>query len=343
MKVGIIGLPNVGKSSLFNLLTSSSVSVAEYPFTTIDPNCGMVVIPDEKLNKLAEVLSPEKVTPAMIEFVDVAGLVKNAHKGEGLGNQFLSHIRDVDLVVHVLRTFGLDEAPFIYDTIDPKRDKELVEAELALADLEIIEKRLKKIEKDAGRKEEKEILENFKEKLVKGERVEIKDEKVQKFLKGMGILSYKPFLYVINSSSYNKWEGWKPDNAYLISCKLENEMRDFSEEEKREMRRELGLDERGIEGIVEEVFKKLGLIRFYTIKGKEIRAWVIKRGTTVYEAAGKIHSDIQRGFIKAEVIPFERFMEYGDYRKAHENGAVQIEGRDYIVKDEDIILIKFKI
>ncbi len=343
MKIGIIGLPNTGKSSLFKLITKSSVHIANYPFTTIDPNHGIVFVPDKRLDQLNKLLSPEKKTNATIEFVDVAGLVKNAHKGEGLGNRFLSHIRDVDMVVHVLRAFDIEEAPFVYETIDPKRDMELVETELALADLEIVEKRIEKIRKVSEKKEEYEMLVEIKERLGKNEPIEITDPKKQKLLKGMGILSYKPSLLLLNCSPYKKWEGWIPEEGYLLSVKLEEEMEEFKEEEKREMRRELGLDERGVNGLIERVFEILGLVKFYTIKGKEIRAWAIPEGTSVYEAAGKIHSDMQKGFIKAEVIPFDRFMEYKDYKKAHEDGAVHVEGKEYTVKDGDIILIKFKI
>jgi len=346
MKVGIVGLPNVGKSSLFNLLTSAQAKVDLYPFTTIDKNIGVVSVPDERLKKIGELLKPAKLTPATIEFVDIAGLVKGASEGEGLGNKFLSFIREVDIIVHLLRTFVSETIPHIYGDIDPARDKEIVESELAISDLVILERQIPKLKKEKGMEKRWELLERIKLDLEKGQFPIALNPMEKEMIKEYNLFSVKDFIYVINHSEdafdlaqYPKLRG----EFYPISCSLEEEMKDWSEEEKREMRRSLGLREEGIWGIVEMTFNKLGLIRFYTIKGEETRAWSIPKGTKVIEAAGKIHSDFALGFIKAEVLSYNDLLEWKDFHKAREMGKTRIEGKDYIVQDGDIILIHFRV
>ncbi len=346
MKVGIVGLPNVGKSSLFNLLTSCQAKVDLYPFTTIDKNIGVVAVPDERLKRIGELLKPEKLTPATIEFVDIAGLVKGASEGEGLGNKFLSYIREVDIILHLLRTFVSESIPHIYGTIDPARDKEIVESELAIADLAILERQIPKLKKEKGQEKRWELMERVAKELAEGKFPIPLSLDEKDLVKEYNLFSLKEVIYVINHSedifdlkSYPKLKG----DFYPISCSLEEEMRDWGEEEKREMRRSLGLKEEGIWGIVELAFNKLNLIRFYTIKGEETRAWSIKKGTKVIEAAAKIHSDFAQGFIKAEVLSYEELLECKDFHKAREMGKTKIEGKDYIVRDGDIILIHFRV
>ncbi len=348
MKVGIIGLPNVGKSSLFNLLTAGQAKVDCYPFTTIEKNFGIVAIPDERLKKIGELLKPKKLTPATIEFVDIAGLVKGASEGEGLGNKFLSFIREVDLIIHLLRTFAAESIPHIYGNINPERDKEIVENELAITDLEIIEHLLPKLKKEKGMEKKWELLERIKMELEKGNFPIPLNKKEKDLIKEYNLFLAKEIIYVINGSEDEPFNialypHLREKEIYPISCQLEEEMKDFSEEEKREMRKSLNLKEAGIWGIVEQAFNKLDLIRFYTIKGEETRAWAIPRGTKVIEAAAKIHSDFALGFIKAEVLSCSDLLASEDFSKAREKGKTRIEGKDYEVQDGDIILIHFRI
>lgn len=349
LKVGLVGLPNVGKSSFFNLLTRAQARVDLYPFTTIEKNVGIVTVPDERLKIISEILKPPKVTPATIEFIDIAGLVKGAHQGEGLGNKFLSHIREVNLILHIIRNFEDETIPHIYNTIDPIRDLEIVESELALADLEIINKQIEKQRKELHTAEDKHrlsILEYLKNNLAK-EFSSIKLEPADyELVKDLNIFALKPVIYALNCSDKTKTDLTalpllNNKKVYLFSVTLEQALEDFSEPEKIEMRQGLGLSAQGIGGIVEECFKELDLIRFYTIKGEESRAWAIKRGTNIVDAAAKIHSDMADGFIKAEVLQFNDLVTAGSFAKAKELGKVLVEGKNYIVKDGDIILIKF--
>lgn len=346
MKVGIVGLPNVGKSSLFNLLTSCQARVDLFPFTTIDKNIGVVAVPDERLKKIGELLKPKRLTPATIEFVDIAGLVKGASEGEGLGNKFLSFVREVDIILHLLRTFTAASIPHIYGTVDPTRDKEIVESELAIADLAILARQIPKLKKEKGQEKRWELMEKVAKELEEGKFPIPLSFEEKDLIREYNLFSLKEVIYVINHAEdffdlnqYPKLKG----EFYPISCSLEEEMKDWEEEEKKEMRRSLGLKEEGVWGIVALAFNKLNLIRFYTIKGEETRAWSIPKGTKVIEAAGKIHSDFALGFIKAEVLSYEDLLVCKDFHKAREVGKTKIEGRDYLVRDGDIILIHFRV
>ncbi len=350
MKVGIVGLPNVGKSSLFNLLTRSRAKVDLYPFTTIEKNFGVVPVPDERLNKIGELLKPARLTPAVIEFVDIAGLVKNASCGEGLGNKFLSFIREVDLILHLLRAFSSESIPHIYNEVDPERDKEIVENELLIADLEVVERQMRKLSLEGKNPEvgkRLEVLAKVKTEIEKGHFPCPLSLAEKELIKEYNLFLAKAVIYVLNCGdsevfSLSSYPKLREVGAYLISCGLEEVISDFPEEEKREMRKSLGLGEEGVWGIVQLAFNKLDLIRFYTIKGEETRAWSIRRGSKVIEAAGKIHSDFARGFIKAEVLSYSDLLQFKDFHRARENGRVKVEGRDYAVQDGDIILIHFR-
>ncbi|MEO0083260.1 MAG: redox-regulated ATPase YchF [candidate division WOR-3 bacterium] len=351
MKVGLVGLPNVGKSSFFNLLTKANAKVDLYPFTTIEKNVGIAIVPDERLKIIGEIIKPQKLTPATIEFIDIAGLVKGASKGEGLGNRFLANIREVDLILHILRYFIDDTIPHIYNDIDPIRDLEITEAELAIADLEIIKKNIEVLKKKANTPEEKHrlaVLEFIEMNLQQGPFSLTLDPADREVIKDLNLFAVKPIIYALNCSDKTKTDisslaKLNNKTIFLFSAALEESLVDFEPSERIEIRKSLGLSENGIEGIVEECFKKLDLIRFYTIKGDESRAWSVPRGTNIVDAAAKIHSDMARGFIKAEVIQFSTLQKYGDFNKAKEAGCVLIEGKNYVVKDGDIILIKFHV
>lgn len=349
MKVGLVGLPNVGKSSFFNLLTKASAKVDLYPFTTIDKNVGVVNVPDERLKIIGKILKPEKLTPATIEFIDIAGLVKGASKGEGLGNRFLANIRETDMILHIVRNFEDDSIPHIYNNVDAMRDLEIVESELAIADLEIIKKNLETLRKKVNSPEERHrlsVLERLEAELVKGlfsTQLDVADKLI---IKDLNLFTVKPVIYALNCSDkivtdLSVFDKLRNKDLFLFSAMLEQSLEDFQDTEKIEMRQSLGLAPNGIMGIVEECFRKLDLIRFYTIKGEESRAWAIPRGTHIVDAARKIHTDMADGFIKAEVIQFSELQKIGDYHKAKETGHVLVEGKNYIVKDGDIILIKF--
>ncbi|MCX7994610.1 MAG: redox-regulated ATPase YchF [candidate division WOR-3 bacterium] len=331
MKVGIIGLPNVGKTSLFNLLTRANAQVAKFPFTTIERNVGVVIIPDERLDRIVEIIKSPKKTYAHVDFVDIAGLIKGASKGEGLGNKFLSHIRDVNLVLHVLRCFPDPDIPHTDTDFNPEKDYEVVRSELFLADLEIVERRLEKIKKKFESREEFEILTRIKSSLEKGIRPQEK-------INDLPLLTTIPEIVVLNLDEDGKFKTTFP--GYRISVKLEEDIKDFSEEEKMEFRKEAGLETGGLSGLLKLCLQELSIITFFTIKGEESRAWIIKSGTTVIEAAGKIHSDLKEGFIKAEILKYEDLLKTLSFTRAQEQGLTRIEGKEYIVQDGDIILIK---
>lgn len=333
MKIGIIGLPNIGKSSLFNLLTRANAQVAKFPFTTIERNVGVVVIPDERLDKIVEITKSPKKTYAHIDFVDIAGLIKGAANGAGLGNKFLSHIRDVDLVLHILRCFSDPDIPHTTD-IDPKKDYDIVRSELFLADLEIVERRIDKIKKKFEAKEEFEILNRTKSDL---EKAQVPKEKIQ----DLPLLTTIPEIIVLNFDEDGKF---KTDFfGYKISIKLEEDIVNFSEDEKIELRKAVGLEPEGVNGLLKLCLQQLSMITFFTIKGEESKAWLIKRGTKVIDAAGKIHTDLKEGFIKAEILRYEDLVKAQTFAHAHELGLTKIEGKEYIVQDGDIVLIKFKV
>ncbi len=363
MKLGIIGLPNVGKSTLFNALTRAGAEASNYPFCTINPNIGMAMVPDARLEELGRMLNPPKLTPVHIEFVDIAGLVRGAHQGEGLGNQFLSHIRGTDAIVHIVRCFQAKDVAHIEGNIDPLRDIGVVETELILSDLEVVEKRLAKARRmlktgQAKFRDEVEFLEGLREGLNKEEPPQFNhlDKQQGIILKEMGLLSIKPVLFVANIDEDQAADLDQADlqgirehahrggsEAIPICSQLESELGEVTPEEAREFLQELDMEETGLERLVKESYKLLDLITFYTTVGdKEVRAWPLKRGGTATEAAGLVHSDMERGFIKAEVIGFADLQRSGSEAVAREQGLVMAEGRDYIVKDGDILTIKFR-
>lgn len=364
MKIGIVGLPNVGKSTLFNSITKAGAECANYPFCTIEPNVGVVAVPDERVEKLAEIYKPQKVTNAVVEFVDIAGLVKGASKGEGLGNKFLSHIREVDSILQVVRCFENSNIVHVDGSVDPIRDIETINLELIFADLETIEKRLDRARKmlKADKKYQFEIdtLEKVKETLEAGKcaRTLSYTDEEKDVLKEAFLLTMKPVLYVANVSekeieTIDSNENVKKvrdyafaENAEVIPLcvKIEEELSTLEKEDKEEMLTALGLDESGLDKLIKASYKLLGLMSFLTAGEPEVRAWTIKIGTKAPQAAGKIHSDIERGFIKAEVISFDDLMKCsGSMVQAKEKGMVRSEGKEYIMQDGDIVLFRFNV
>ncbi len=362
VRVGIVGLPNAGKSTLFNALTQARAEVAGYPFTTIEPNLGVVDIPDPRLDRIARLIGAEQATPAAIEFVDIAGLVKGASRGEGLGNRFLGHIREVDAIAHVVRCFEDDEIPHVSGEIDPVRDAETVELELILADLETVERRCEKaarMQKAGDRKyrDEAELLERLKEGLesARPARHVIASGEERARLEDLFLLTMKPVIYVANVAegdisdaagrvlALRTWAERRAGEApvVVISAKIESDLGELGREEAAEYLRELGLEASGLDSIVLAGYRALGLVTFYTTKGPETRAWAIRLGSTAPEAAGKVHSDMQRGFIRAEVVHHDDLVAVGSFAEAREKGLVRIEGRDYVVRDGDIMLFRF--
>jgi len=333
MKVGIVGLPNVGKSSLFNLLTKAGAQVANFPFTTIDRNVGMVMISDERLDHIVEITKSPRMKYASIEFLDIAGLIKDAHRGEGLGNKFLAHIRDVDCIVHILRCFEAPDVAHSSGELSPEDDYSVVRTELLLADLEVVERRVEKIKKAAEFREELEKLNRIKDDLGNGN---IPSETHE----GLPLLTTKKEIVLLNLDDEGKFAIER--KGYRLSVKLEEEVGDFRDDEKRELRHDAGLDPRGVDGLVKMCMEELSIILFYTIKGDEARAWPVPKGTKVIDAAGKIHSDMQKGFIKAEVLTYKDFVKAGGFGEGQNRGYSKIEGKEYIVQDGDILLIKFR-
>ncbi|MGB9976423.1 redox-regulated ATPase YchF [Thermovenabulum sp.] len=364
MEIGIVGLPNVGKSTLFNAITRAGAECANYPFCTIEPNVGVVPVPDERLDFLAKMENPEKITPTVIKFVDIAGLVRGASKGEGLGNKFLSHIREVDAIAHVVRCFEDPNVVHVDGKVDPVRDIETINFELIFADMETIEKRIDRTKKQAksGEKqylEELALLERIKENLEKGipvRAMELEEEEIQK-VRQYFLLTSKPVIYVANISEedlLSKKEGelLKKVKEYALKegaevipvcAKIEAELAELEGEEKQELLREYGLEESGLDRLIKASYRLLGLITFFTAGPKEVRAWTIKEGTKAPQAAGKIHSDFERGFIRAEVISFEDLKKCKNQNEAKEKGLIRIEGKDYIMKDGDVVYFRFNV
>ena len=363
MKLGIVGLPNVGKSTLFNSITKAGAECANYPFCTIEPNVGIVAVPDERLQKLAEMYHPQKVTNAVIEFVDIAGLVKGASKGEGLGNKFLSHIRETDAICEVVRCFKDDNVVHVDGNINPVRDIETINLELIFADIETVNKRLDKARKNlkADKKYQAEIdvLEKIKENLENGisaRAINFKEEE-QEIVKDVFLLTTKPILYIANVSEEQMEDAEndemvkmvkeyaQKENAEVIPLcvKIEEELSGLEDEDKKEMLDALGLDESGLDKVIKKSYDLLGLMSFLTAGEPEVRAWTIKKGTKAPAAAGKIHSDIERGFIKAEIVTYDDLIKEGSMVAAKEKGLVRSEGKEYIMQDGDIVLFKFNV
>lgn len=365
MKLGIVGLPNVGKSTLFNAITKAGALVANYPFATIDPNVGLVNVPDERLEALSKISNSKRILPAVVEFYDIAGLVKGASKGEGLGNKFLSNIRETDAIVEVLRCFDDPNVTHVDGSVDPLRDIETINLELILADLELVDKVLEKKRKvaraDKSARAEVEVLEKIVEVLEAGKSariLELNDEE-KKLLRSYQLLSTKPIIYVCNvneDDAANDGEGnpyvekvrefAKTENAEVsvVSAKIEQEISELdTEEEREEFLAMIGLEESGTDKVIKDSYKTLNLISFLTTGEMETRAWTITKGTKAVDAAGKIHTDISRGFIMADIISFEDLIEAGSVNHAKEMGKLRMEGKEYIMQDGDVVNFKFNV
>lgn len=365
MKLGIVGLPNVGKSTLFNSLTKAGAESANYPFCTIDPNVGIVPVPDERLEVLSKIYNSEKIIPAAIEFVDIAGLVKGASKGEGLGNKFLSNIREVDAIVHVVRCFENTNIIHVDGAVNPLRDIETINLELIFSDMEMIERRIARTSKiaknDKSLAKELELLGKLKDHLLEGKLAksfETTDEEELVLMRELNMLTYKPVIYaanvneddLINDGETNDFVGQvkefaKNENSevFVICAQIEQEISELDDEEKKMFLEDLGLSESGLEKLIRASYRLLGLISYLTAGPMETRAWTINRGTKAPGAAGKIHSDFERGFIRAEVVSFNNLVECGNYNAAKEKGLVRSEGKEYVVQDGDIILFRFNV
>ena len=366
MKLGIVGLPNVGKSTLFDSLTKAGAESANYPFCTIDPNVGVVTVPDERLNVLGEMYHTKKIIPAAIEFVDIAGLVKGASKGEGLGNQFLANIREVDAIVHVVRCFEDSNIVHVDGSIDPLRDIETINLELIFSDLEILERRISKAVRAARNDKtiakELALMERIKAHLEDGKMAksfdDINDEDEQQWLESYNLLTYKPVIFAANVAeddladdgasnagvqAVREYAKREDCEVFVVCAEIEQEIAELDDDEKSMFLEELGLKESGLEKLIKASYSLLGLISYLTAGEPEVRAWTIKKGTKAPQAAGKIHSDFERGFIRAEIVSYDDLMACGTYNAAKEKGLVRLEGKDYVVQDGDIILFRFNV
>lgn len=365
MKLGIVGLPNVGKSTLFNSITKAGAESANYPFCTIDPNVGIVAVPDERLVVLSKLYNSEKIVPAAIEFVDIAGLVKGASKGEGLGNKFLSNIREVDAIVHVVRCFEDTNIIHVDGSIDPLRDIETINLELIFSDMDMIERRIARTSKgaknDKSLAKELVLLEQLKEHLLEGKLAksfETTEEEELELIRDLNMLTYKPVIYAANVleddlsddgetneyvSQVKEFAKSESSEAFVICAQIEQEISELDDDEKKMFLEDLGLTESGLEKLIRASYRLLGLISYLTAGPMETRAWTINRGTKAPGAAGKIHSDFERGFIRAEIVNFSNLVECGNYNAAKEKGLVRSEGKEYVVQDGDVVLFRFNV
>ncbi len=364
MKLGMVGLPNVGKSTLFNAITNAGAQSANYPFCTIEPNIGMVSVPDERLDKLAEMYEPDKFTPATIEFVDIAGLVKGASQGEGLGNKFLSHIREVDAIIHVVRCFENDDITHVDGNIDPARDIETINLELILSDLDILSRRLdnrkKAMKGDKTLVGEVDFIERLIKEMEQGKTAracEISDEE-KEYLKDVALLTIKPVIYACNMGENDFVNGIDNNKFYNtvkqiaanegaetfpICAEMEAQIAELDSDEKEMFLEDMGLEKSGLDRLIKKSYSLLGLISYLTAGKPEVRAWTIKKGTKAPQAAGKIHTDFERGFIRAEVVSFDDLMACGSMNAAKEKGLVRSEGKEYVMNDGDIVLFRFNV
>jgi len=364
LTAGIVGLPNVGKSTLFNAITKKNILIANYPFATIDPNVGVVVVPDERVDVLQKMYNPERCIPTVYEFTDIAGLVKGASSGEGLGNKFLSHIREVDAVVEVVRCFDDGNVIHVDGNIDPVRDIEIINVELIMSDLEIVENRLNRIGKKAEMtKDKKELLEigalrKIKEGLLQNipvRKLELEEEELDA-IKSYNLITLKPMIYVANVSEedilvggnqyYDKvCEYAKEENSevVMICAKIESELAELSDEEKVEFLKELGIEESGMDQLIRKTYSLLGLATFFTVGSDEVKAWTFRKGMKAPQCAGIIHTDFERGFIRAEVTSYDDLIKYGSEKDAKDNGKVRLEGKEYLMQDGDICYFRFNV
>lgn len=364
LTAGIVGLPNVGKSTLFNAITKKNILAANYPFATIDPNVGVVVVPDKRMAKLEEMYIPERVVPTTYEFTDIAGLVKGASSGEGLGNKFLSHIREVDAIVEVVRCFDSKDIINVNDTVDPIRDIEIINVELIMSDLEIIDGRINKIGKKAEMtKDKRELLEINTLKKIKScleqnipvRKISLDDSEID-VIKSFNLITLKPIIYVANVSEDDILKGEndyckrvldyavKDNSEMVVICaKIESELSELNDDDKEAFLADLGISESGLDQLIKKTYSLLGLATFFTVGSDEVRAWTFKEGTKAPQCAGIIHSDFEKGFIKAEVMSYDDLILYGSEKGVKENGKTRLEGKDYVVKDGDICYFRFNV